>query len=131
VKNGLFEENVVEGNHGVGLSIGHKDTDNLFRKNRIAGNAKDGVLFRREDEPMAAHRNVFEENEILDNGLESPEAVPVRILGRTNDLAFRRNVIGYSKATEKPAFKVGPDVKGLTLEANELRNVKGERAAEK
>jgi hypothetical protein len=131
VKNGLFEENVVEGNRGVGLSIGHKDTDNLFRKNRIAGNAKDGVLFRREDEPMAAHRNVFEENEILDNGLESPEAVPVRILGRTNDLVFRRNVIGYSKATEKPAFKVGPDVKGLTLEANELRNVKGERAGEK
>ena len=131
VKNGLFEENVVEGNRGVGLSIGHKDTDNLFRKNRIAGNAKDGVLFRREDEPMAAHRNVFEENEILDNGMEAADAVPVHILGKTNDLAFRRNVIGYSKATEKPAFKVGPDVKGLTLEANELRNVKGERAAEK
>jgi len=131
VKNGVFEENVIEANGGVGLSIGHKDTDNLFRRNRFIGNARDGVLFRREDEPMAAHRNVLEENEILDNGRESPDAVPVRILGRTNDLVFRRNIVGYTKPSEKPAFRVGPDVKGLTLEANDLRNVKVEREDEK
>lgn len=131
VKDGVFEDNVIEGNKGQGISIGHKDTDNVFRKNRIAGNGKSGVLFRNEDEPMGAHRNVFEENEIVDNGLEQPDAAPVRILGQTNDLVFRKNSIGYSKAAEKPGFKIGKDVKGLKLEGNEMKNVNAESAPEK
>ena len=32
VKEGLFENNILENNGRFGISIGHKDTDNLLRK---------------------------------------------------------------------------------------------------
>ncbi|HEV3263587.1 MAG TPA: right-handed parallel beta-helix repeat-containing protein, partial [Gemmataceae bacterium] len=101
VKHGLFEGNVVRGNKGAGISIGHKDTDNLFRDNVITGNSGAGVLFREESEPMGAHRNVFEGNRILDNGLAGggPPGACVIIRGHHHDLVFRKNTIGHSKAT--------------------------------
>ena len=38
VRYGLFEANEVRENRGSGISIGHKDSDNLFRGNTITGN---------------------------------------------------------------------------------------------
>jgi len=70
VQHGMFEDNELRGNGRVGISIGHKDSDNTFRNNTIVENDKAGVLFRNEDEPMGAHRNVFEDNRVLDNGGE-------------------------------------------------------------
>jgi parallel beta-helix repeat protein len=128
VKNGVFEENVIEGNKGNGISIGHKDTDNVFRRNRVNGNGGDGLLFREESEAMAAHRNVFEENEFLDNGGGRADRYPVRILGHTHDLVLRNNRIGHSQGRARgSAFRVGPDVKGLKLEKNALLNVVSEQ----
>jgi len=106
VKHGLFEDNEVRGNRGAGLSIGHKDTDNLFRRNAFVGNAGPGVLFREEAEAMGAHRNVFEENRILDNGTKGGEP-GVLIRGAHHGLVFRRNVIGRSEATPGAA---GPGI---------------------
>jgi len=96
VKYGRFEDNEIRGNHGVGVSIGHKDTDNLFRGNLISANAKAGVLFREESQPMGAHRNVFESNRILDNGAKEGN-VSIVIRGHHDDLVFRKNTIGCSK----------------------------------
>src|SRR6266852_57665 len=96
VKHGRFEDNEIRGNHGVGVSIGHKDTDNLFRGNLITANAKAGVLFREESQPMGAHRNVFESNRILDNGAKEGN-VSIVIRGHHDDLVFRKNTIGCSK----------------------------------
>ena len=98
VKHGRFEDNEIRGNHGVGVSIGHKDTDNLFRGNLISANAKAGVLFREESQPMGAHRNVFESNRILDNGAKEGGAGIV-IRGHHDDLVFRKNTIGCPKGT--------------------------------
>lgn len=130
VKHGLFEDNLVQGNGGRGISIGHKDTDNVFRRNRIVGNARSGILFRNESEPMGAHRNLFEENVILDNGSRGDGAAPVRILGHTRDLIFRNNRIGYTESSGGPAFRVGAHVEGLQLEGNTLVNVRAEQEAE-
>ncbi len=38
VKEGLFEDNTLEGNRRFGISIGHKDTDNLLRNNQVRSN---------------------------------------------------------------------------------------------
>src|SRR6266851_1102888 len=102
VKHGLFEDNEIRANKGVGISIGHKDTDNLFRNNNILGNNGPGVLFRGESEPMGAHRNVFEGNRIVDNGLgESGKATRACVIinGHHHDLVFRKNTIGRSQPT--------------------------------
>jgi parallel beta-helix repeat protein len=129
VKYGIFEGNDVRENGGVGISIGHKDSDNVFRDNKVTANARAGVLFRKESEPMGAHRNVFEHNVILDNGLASDgqlRAEPVLIEGVHRDLQFRANTLGYSKPVESdsPAVLTNPAATGLVFDGNELRNVR-------
>ena len=43
VKHGLFESNEIRGKRGPGISIGHKDTDNMFRLNEVIGNGQAGL----------------------------------------------------------------------------------------
>jgi parallel beta-helix repeat protein len=130
VKHGLFEHNEIRGNQRVGISIGHKDTDNLFRHNIIEANADAGVLFRNESEAMGAHRNVFEENRIVDNGrgANGKPRAEIVISGPHNDVVFRRNKIGRSKLEGDAAAGIAAsrEANGLKVEANEFVNVKSE-----
>lgn len=127
VKHGLFEANELRGNKGAGISIGHKDTDNLFRQNVIVGNGGPGVLFRDEAEPMGAHRNVFEDNRILDNGAGKSGAVRpcVEIRGHHHGLVFRKNTIGHSQAQAGDAvgILVGAHAQDMKAEDNEFLHV--------
>lgn len=97
VKQGLFEDNILEGNGRFGISIGHKDTDNLLRRNQVRGNHEDGVFFRNESEGMAGHRNRLEDNIIEDNGV-SREAAGIRVRGETRDLILKDNLIRDTRA---------------------------------
>jgi parallel beta-helix repeat protein len=128
VKHGLFEGNEVRENHGVGISIGHKDTDNMFRGNTITGNGKAGVLFRSESEAMGAHRNTFERNVILDNGVSetgSLAGAAVVIHGPHHDLVFRKNRIGHSKRppTARAGIRTSQQARGLKADDNDFRHV--------
>lgn len=124
VRNGLFEDNTLVTNEACGLSIGHKDSDNLFKGNQVLGNTKAGITFRNESEAMGAHRNRFEKNVILDNG-PAKTGVGVAIHGEHHGLVFRGNVIGYSKP--HPGGSVGiqasESARGLEAGENEFRNV--------
>lgn len=88
VRHGRFEQNVLEQNGQFGISIGHKDSDNVFLHNMVRDNAKHGVFFRNESLGMAPHRNCLEENTIENNG-----GAEIRIRGEVNDLLFVRNTI--------------------------------------
>jgi len=88
VKYGTFENNLMEANGRFGISIGHKDSDNLFRGNTIRRNKQHGLFFRNETEPMAPHRNRFEQNIVENNG-----GAEIRIRGAVRDLAFSNDVI--------------------------------------
>jgi len=89
---GLFDNNILEGNGRFGISIGHKDTDNLIQRNRVLRNGEDGVFFREESFGMAAHRYRIEENVIEDNGTKRASA-GIRIRGETDGLIFENNTI--------------------------------------
>jgi parallel beta-helix repeat protein len=124
VKHGLFEDNEVRGNKGDGISIGHKDTDNLFRNNIIAENKRAGVLFRAESEPMGAHRNVFEGNRIVDNGLAGETGACVILRGHHHDVVFRKNTIGHSRPVSVGVgILSGKDVRSLQNVDNQFPNV--------
>jgi hypothetical protein len=82
----------LEGNGRFGISIGHKDSDNVFRRNQIRLNDDAGVCFRNETEAMAGHRNRLEANVIENNGV-TKEAPGIRVRGETKDLEFTGNVI--------------------------------------
>ena len=92
VRHGVFQDNVLEGNGRFGISIGHKDSDNLIRRNQVRLNEEAGVYFRNESAAMAGHRNRLEENVIENNGV-AKEAPGIRVRGATKDLQFTGNVI--------------------------------------
>ncbi len=123
VRHGLFEDNTLEENGRFGISIGHKDSDNLLRRNVIRSNRQDGVFFRNESLGMAAHRNRLEENTIENNGTGG-KAAGIRIRGHTNDLVFTDNVIRDTRSDSAKTQTVGilieENVGQVILQSNEI-----------
>jgi hypothetical protein len=135
VRDGVFENNLLDANARNGISIGHKDTDNLLRNNKVTGNGRDGVLFRNESEGMAAHRNTLEGNVIEDNGRKG-EVAGVRVQGQTRGLVFKNNTIRDTRAAaerrQTTGVRVEKDAGEVTLDGNAIdanTAVKDERAA--
>ena len=123
VKFGVFEENVLEGNGRYGISIGHKDTDNLLRNNQVRGNRENGVFFRNESDGMAGHRNRLESNLIENNGSQSGVA-GVRVRGETRDIVLKNNVVRDTRPVEQRKQTVGiqldEQVGAITLDDNTI-----------
>jgi len=118
VKYGVFENNLLEQNERFGISIGHKDSDNLFRHNTMRQNKQHGLFFRNETRPMAPHRNRFDQNVIENNG-----AAEIRIRGEVSNLIFTDNVIRDNQDQDDGSVgiqieeKVGPvELKNNTIE---------------
>jgi len=88
----------IRGNHGVGVSIGHKDTDNLFRGNLISANAKAGVLFRERASRWAL--TAMSSSPTASSTTAPRKAgASIVIRGHHDDLVFRKNTIGCPKGT--------------------------------
>jgi hypothetical protein len=123
VRHGLFEENQLLENGGFGVSIGHKDSDNLLRRNVVRGNASHGFYFRNEAEGMAGHRNRIEENTIEDNGREG-EAAAIAIDGETGGTIIRGNTIRDTRAGEarrqRTAVRIGAKAGEVQVEGNRI-----------
>jgi hypothetical protein len=97
VRHGVFEGNRLEDNGEAGISIGHKDSDNVLRGNHVVRNGACGVLFREEAAGMSPHRNRLEQNVIEDNG-RSPGAPGIRVRGEPDGLVFEGNTIRDARA---------------------------------
>jgi parallel beta-helix repeat protein len=118
VRHGLFEQNILEENGQFGISIGHKDSDNILRRNTARLNQSNGVFFRNESLGMAPHRNRLEDNIIENNG--GPE---IRIRGQVNDLVFVKNTIRETRAgqeTPTVGILIEETVGELTLQGNTI-----------
>lgn len=119
VKYGLAEKNVIEGIRTAGISIGHRDTDNLVRDNVIRDSGVAGVLFRPERGPsFAGHRNRIERNEIVNSG--GDEGVGIDIQGGTESIELIDNrVIEKRGASKRVGIKLGTDTKNIRLNNNQ------------
>jgi parallel beta-helix repeat protein len=106
VKHGLFEKNIFENNGRFGISIGHKDTDNLLRDNEVRSNQQDGIFFRNETEGMAGHRNRLENNLVENNGAKGG-AAGIRVRGETKNLVFRNNIIRDTRPAGEASQTIG------------------------
>lgn len=124
VRHGLFEENLLEGNGRFGISIGHKDSDNLLRANKVIANHQEGIFFRNESLGMAGHRNELVENLIENNGLKS-EVAGIRVRGETRGLIFRKNIIRDTRSPENQKQKIGIQIEEkagpVQLEQNQIQ----------
>lgn len=106
VRHGTFEDNVLDGNGQFGISIGHKDSDNLIQRNRVVHNGASGIFFRNESFSMAAHRNRLQQNVIENNGTKEAGA-GIRIRGETDGLIFRDNIIRDTRDQQAKTQTVG------------------------
>jgi hypothetical protein len=103
VRFGLAEKNVIEDCRSYGISIGHRDTDNVVRDNDVARSGKVGVLFRQEDgKAFAPNRNRLEKNRVTDSGPERGVAVDVQ--GDTELVSIVKNEL---RETRQPMARVG------------------------
>ena len=123
MRHGVFQDNILEGNGRFGISIGHKDSDNLLRRNHVRLNEEAGVCFRNESEAMAGHRNRLEANVIENNGVKK-DAPGIRVRGETNDLNFTGNVIRDTRQGSERKQTVGvlieEEAGAIVLDKNEI-----------
>lgn len=121
VRGGVAEGNWLENNGGHGMSIGHKDSDNVVRGNTIVGNRRGGVYWRAEAEPMAPHRVTFEHNTVRDN-----DGWGLFVDGATRDTVIRGNVIeDTGGGRQKTGIRIGKDAGAVTLEDNTVKAAEG------
>lgn len=115
IRRGRFIDNTISRNghteYRSGICIGHKDTDCVIAGNRIMGNCKHGIAFRRKTATNGAHRATVRSNMIADNG-SPPEALMavkaglptyerigcgIHVEGITRDLVIENNIIRESR----------------------------------
>jgi len=120
VKYGLAEHNRIEGNR-IGISIGHRDTDNLVVGNTIQGSTLHGLLFRPERGPsFAGHRNRIAGNTFVDNGPN--EGFVVDVQGGTQDIELRDNAfIENRPGVVVSSVRAGPETRNITVAGSRLQ----------
>ena len=121
VKYGLAEGNRIEDSRQYGISIGHRDTDNLIVNNTMRRSGKVGVLFRIDgDKPFAPHRNRLLQNRIEDSGPE--DGVAVDIQGEVEELAIVGNEIVETRGSQRRiGIRVGAKARDIRLADNRIR----------
>jgi hypothetical protein len=119
VKFGLAEANRLVGNR-VGISIGHRDTDNLICDNVIESSRAVGILFRPERGPtFCAHRNQILANRVTDSGPDCGVAIDVQ--GGTESVQLKANVLRETRGpAQRVGIRLGKDTKDITLAANQI-----------
>jgi hypothetical protein len=118
VKFGLAEDNTILDIKGQGISIGHRDTDNIVRKNIVRNSGQTGILFRPErGAGFCGHRNLIEQNQIENSGPETGVAIDVQ--GGTEQISLRQNQIKETRdPAERIGIRLGKDTKEITMADN-------------
>lgn len=120
VKYGLAEKNTIEDNRRYGISIGHRDTDNIVRDNDIRRSGEVGILFRKERGfAYNAHRNRIENNRIAE--ITKAGGAGIDIQGQTGQIQIRTNEIRHTAdPSTRVGVRIGPEAGEVTLAANKI-----------
>ncbi len=116
---GLAEKNTIADSLDAGISIGHRDNENLIRDNDITGSGKTGVLFRGHRKGFLPTGNRVEGNRIIDNGPEDGAAVDIQGAATRNTIA--RNTIREARTpAARIGIRIGPDADGNQIAGNTI-----------
>lgn len=120
VKFGLAEENTISDIKGQGISIGHRDTDNIVRKNTVRNSGQTGLLFRPErGAGFCGHRNLIEENVIENSGPDDGVAIDVQ--GGTEQVTIRKNTVQETRGSaQRIGIRLGKETKEITVTDNKF-----------
>jgi hypothetical protein len=100
-QHGLYERNVIE-ECTYGMTLGHRDSDNLIRDNDIRRSGEAGIKFRGGSKAFAPHRNRIENNRVVDSGGDKGIAIDVN--GETASVRIVKNDL---RETRAPASRIG------------------------
>jgi len=125
VTHGLAENCVLSGNDRYGISIGHRDTDNLITGCKIERNGEIGIFFR---EPSgdnafnAGNRNTIADCDIVDNG-RTKSGKGIEIGWMVKDISIKGNRIGNTNGQnqQQTGIRISKDAKRITLEENTFK----------
>lgn len=114
VCDGLAENCTLSDNRQFGVSIGHRDTDNVIKSCTIERNGEVGVLFRHEEPGFrCGHRNRIEACTIRNNG------IGIDIQGKTQDIEIINTKFdGVADDKQKAAIRIGKEAERITLAGN-------------
>jgi hypothetical protein len=120
VRWGLAEKNIIAGNKRFGISIGHRDTDNVVRDNDVRASGEVGILFRKESEQaFQGNRNLIEKNRIL--GVTQDRGIGIDIQGLTKSVTIAGNEIRETQAPrERVGIRIGPEAEQIALNDNRI-----------
>ena len=124
VRHGLAENNINLEND-IGISIGHRDTDNYILNNEVLRSKKGGIVFRPDTrgKDFGPHRNRVEKNRIIDSGNATGIGVDVR--GNIRDIILKANEIRETRgALQRVGVHVGKQTRGVKLEGNKIEGFK-------
>ncbi|MDP7010874.1 MAG: right-handed parallel beta-helix repeat-containing protein [Verrucomicrobiota bacterium] len=124
VRHGIAENNINIEND-IGISIGHRDTDNFILNNDVLRSKKGGIVFRpdKRGKNFGPHRNRVEKNRIIDSGNEVGIGVEVR--GNIRDITLKANEIRETRgAQQRVGVHVGEETKDVKLIDNKIEGFK-------
>jgi len=122
VSHGLAENCILSGNQRYGISIGHRDTDNLIKGCVIENNGEVGIYFR---EPggvnnfRAGNRNTIIDCEIVNNG-KNKTGTGIDIGWEIEDISILKNHIGNTneKKQQQTGIRISEHAKRIKIEEN-------------
>jgi hypothetical protein len=119
VRFGLAENNTISDVRGAGISIGHRDTDNLVRNNSVARSGKVGILFRDEPQAFGPHRNRCENNQIVDSG--PGDGVGIDVRGLTEKVTLTHNHVRETRTPmSRVGIRIGAQAREIALVDNQI-----------
>lgn len=127
VQHGLAENNEIRDCSAYGISVGHRDTDNVMRNNRIANSGLAGLFFRLDNENTpnrAPHRNLVESNYFEGGGSEDQAGTGIDIAVPAEDVVLRGNhFVNPPRGKLETGIRVCADATHLRIENNTFENI--------
>jgi hypothetical protein len=144
VRNSKFLNNEIHHNGFIhfgernGISLGHKDTNNLIEGNHIYENAVSGIHFRIKTEANAPHHNIVRDNLIENNGMsghDKGKGSGIYIWGPVHDILVENNTIRETRQgdnrLQRNAVYIEPGVSALRMLNNKISGHPGNAVVDK
>ncbi len=119
VSDGLVENCTLSENKRYGISIGHRDTDNVIKNSTIEHNGEVGILFRKEgSEFRSGNRNRVENCIIRDNGTDN-RGFGIDIQGKIQDITICNTKLeNTSGGNQKTGIRISEEAERIVLQNN-------------
>lgn len=128
VSDGYVDNCTFSGNIRYGISIGHRDTENIIQNCLIENNQEIGILFRKDsdEEFYAGNRNLVKNCTIKDNGADK-DGIGIDIRWKTKDITIENTkFISSRPGIQKIGIQISEDAERINTSGNTFEKIETE-----